>query len=109
MDFVLEDYDLTRKNLAAGGILSKKVVQAVGVIACIGLQTTKSLLLNDQRVELGFVVLHGLLIVGHRLSSLPDALSLQRCLLVHLTNLHKNHTCRKEVELLVEQQTEEEL
>jgi hypothetical protein len=99
LDLVLEHDYFTRQYFAVGSVLSQEVIEAVRIETCVSSKAAQSLLLYDQQIKFGFIVLQDLLVACHLLGSFSNALPLKTSLLVNLTNLHEDHRRRKQIEL----------
>ena len=109
MDLVLENDDLAGEDFAAGSILCEETVEAICAEASIGTKSPKTLLLDDQLIDLRFIALQHFLVARHLLGSLSDALPLEARLLVDLADLHEDHRSREEIQLLVDQEARQVL
>ena len=105
----MENDDLAGEYFATGSILCEKTVEAVGAEASISTKSSKSLLLDDQLINLCFITLQYFLVARHLLRALSDALPLEARLLVDLADLHEDHRRREEIQFLIDQEARQVL
>ena len=102
---ILENDNFTWENFSVGCIFCQEIVETICVETGVCSKSAKPLLLDNQLIQFGLVVLNDFLVWRHLLSPLSDALSLETGLFINLTNFHENHGGWEEVQFLADEQS----